>query len=149
MKLKVRIKNISNRKVGAVRALDHSDTGWRYPIIMDEVRGPNGKIMTRAGLGGCGNSDSLLPKHVTVLGPGEEFDPFAEDPYGNNHVSGWIPYVEGPYTVALTIDYSAKDPAEWNGSIERRYADQEKVRQILALVPRVQLEAKVESEVSK
>ena len=67
VKLKALITNRSDRPVDAVICLDHSDVGWRYPIMRARWTGPDGKEFLSGVGGGCGNSDAFLDKHLVRL----------------------------------------------------------------------------------
>src|SRR5213594_9719 len=85
------------------------------------------------------SSALIREEDVSVLKPNEEFDPLGSGTPHIRQVSAWEPLEVGKHRLNLTFDYSATEPAEWNARPERPVADTEKVRQMLALVPRVKL----------
>jgi len=146
---KVRIRNISIREVDVVPSLDGSDVGWRYPLFTARLWGPDGKPIL-VDVGRCGNCNGLSKANVVALKPDEEFDPLAGESFlGHTYLTDWTPKQVGKHRLVLTVDYSATDPAEWNGSEERIGADPKKVRDVLARVPLERMESTVEFEVTK
>jgi len=147
VEFKVRIKNVSDREVDVVSCLDGSDVGWRFPRFIVKLWGPDGKPVNRS-LGRCGNCNGLGKADVVSLKPNEEFDPLGPGTLGHHTLTQWTPAVVGKYRLTLTVDYSAHDPAEWNGPEERVTVDGEKVRKLLACVPREKMESTLEFEVT-
>jgi hypothetical protein len=146
---KIRIKNIGDEEAAVVRSLDASDVRWRYPHFTAQIRGPEGKPVPMGGIGRCGYMNQLRAEDFAVLKPDEEFNPLGTGAFGIHQLSSWTPAAAGKHVVELSIDYSAEDPALWNGRMERHAGIDETVRQLLARVPKVKLEAKVEFEVKR
>lgn len=149
VKFRARIKNIGDDEVAVVRSLDGSAHGSRYPRVFAEIRGPDGQVIPRESPFRCGHLNRLGTADFTALKPGQEFDPFGRGSFGNFHLADWYPAVAGKHTVSLTIDYSAKEPAEWRGNLGPPGSEDEPLRRLFDLVPRVRLEAKLEFEVKK
>lgn len=141
VQFRVRIKNISDRDVTVVGCLDGSSSGKRYPHFNRSVT-PSEPMAERMG---CGNCNSLRDSDLKVLKPGETFDPFGPNSFGN-WLAKWTPPKEGTYTVRWTFDYTAKDLSEWNGPIERRMG-MGGLEEQLKKIPKVSLAATVEVKV--
>ena len=93
----------------------------------------------------CGNCTALQKGDIISLKPGEGLDPISRSLFGN-----WlsrVPHVPGKHRLTLMVDFSATDPGEWNGFIERMEADGAVVAELLARVPRQKLEKFIEFDV--
>jgi len=145
---RIRIRNVSNGVVDVVPPLDGSDVGMRFPLYGVQLHGPDGRPVNWIRGGRCGNCNGIRRDEVIRLPPGEEMDMFLQAPLGHA-LSRWKPDREGKHRLTLTVDYSATDPAEWNGRLERVHADGAKVRALLAAVPRQRLVGTLEFDVVK
>lgn len=141
VKFKLRIKNIGEKDAVAVKCLDGSTRDSRFPHFRRSISSDG----VHADRNGCGNCNEIGAADIVTLKPGEDFDPIGVNGFGSALLE-WTPPKEGKHIVVFTCDYAAPEPALWNGPIERR-AGKGELNGLLAQVPKVKLEVKIEVEV--
>lgn len=151
---KVRIKNVSDRDHLAVRCLDGSWDGSRFPafsrlILPDEK--PEAHSQDNEGRKRfCGNCNSIGEDDLVKLKPGEAFDPFGEFGHGQGGFGRewleWKPTQPGKAAVTFSCDYSPGHPLLWNGGVERELG-LGGLENRLAQVPKIKLEGKASIDV--
>lgn len=142
---KVRIKNVSDETVVAVRSLDGSGMKARYPhYLVEFYKGE--KRLELPPVAGCGNCNPITQDDLVTLKAGEEFDPFMEGAFGNYHLQAWQAPGPGKYTVKMICDFSAPELPHFNGPMERMNG-LGGLEGRLKKVPKVRFEGKVEFEV--
>ncbi|HZL73294.1 MAG TPA: hypothetical protein VFC86_12610 [Planctomycetota bacterium] len=147
MAFRIRITNVSDEDVAVVGALDGSDAGLRFPFYGVEITRPDGSPWVPVGELRCGNCNALRTEDIVRLKPGDEFDPLGEGFFRNYRLSIWRPATKGKHLLRMIVSFSSEDPEKWNGPMKPRLPDPHRIRSLLADVPKINLEAKVEFEV--
>ena len=143
VKFKVTITNVSDKELAAVRCLDGSTRGRRYPIFK-RVEIPN--QTDEGGKGFCGNCNILFKDDFMVLKPGQSFEPLTG--FGNE-LCTFTPKTAGKIAVTFTCDYANADAKRWDGPIERARQNLGTDALTFARVPKILLETKVELNVKE
>ena len=130
-RLKIEVANVSDERVRFVPPLDGSLYHWRYPRITIAVCDSDGESVALKLGGRCGNMNSLSPKNITFLDPGDK----------KTYSIGWPFRLQGfqkpgIYRFVLTYDLAAPDMDAWR--IQGRFSgetDEAKVAKLLEQVP--------------
>lgn len=101
-KLRFRLRNVWHRPLSALRALDGSDHGWRFPKYEIRITDPDGKPV-KFSEPRCGNTNPLRERSFLTLQPGQEVDPFGKGSFGH-YMLRWKANVTGWYKASLVLD---------------------------------------------
>jgi len=147
--LKVRIQNVSDEEQMAVRSLDGSDAGARYPRIDVQILGPDGKRGDQP-LPSRGNDlKSLSPVDFVKLAPGGEVDPFGTGGFEHGVLKNWRPTRTGRHTVRIIVDYAERNIGHWMGTAAMQDSYLDKLEGMLSKVPRLRVEASLVIDVKQ
>lgn len=128
-----RVRNISERPISVLPALDASDVGWRHPKCELEIRDERGSRQDLK-IQRCASVNSLLARDFVELLPGESLPPFW------HYLLEWKPDRAGTYTVRFTYDTSSGDPKDWR--VRREGEDPELIK-LLDQLPKGRFESAV------
>lgn len=143
VKVSIEVRNVSDRPVWIVGALEGSDIGLRFPHYLPQVNGERPPLS-----GEVEYLDVAAPLRLEdfrQLAPGQGFDPVA----GMNPAlqpllaafTAFVPPAPGSYEMRLTLSTASESDNDWLGIVE--YPGKDEVLRRLAKVPRLRVESNV------
>jgi hypothetical protein len=143
--VRVEVRNVGDRDVWMVGVLDGSEGGVRYPHYSPAVR-RGGVAVAQPGPAEDPLVARLQVQDFRRLAPGEWFDPtIAAEGASYQPLSTfatWACPQVGEYQYELGLSTTSEDPEQWLGRVGPE-ADGERLRNLIARVPRVDVRSNV------
>jgi len=143
--LQIEVRNVGDSDVWIVGVLDGSEGGVRYPRYAPAVL-RDGVAVAQPGPAEDPLVARLQVQDFRRLGPGEWLDPTSADEGAAyqplSTFATWACPEPGEYQYVLGLSTTSEDPEQWLGRVGPE-ADGERLRDLIARVPRVDISSNV------
>jgi hypothetical protein len=143
VKVSIAVRNVSDRPVWVVGALEGSDIGLRFPHYLPQINGERPALS-----GEVEYLDMAAPLRLEdfhQLAPGQDFDPMVKLNRALNPLlaafTEFVPPAPGSYEMWLTLSTASESDNDWLGVVE--YPGKDEALRRLAEVPRLRVESNV------